>query len=264
MIHVQDICDLIESFAPLNLQESYDNAGLLVGKPEWVLNGVLIALDVTEPVINEAIEHGCNLIISHHPLIFKGIKQLTGVGRVNTCLIKAVKHDMAIYAGHTNVDAVLNGVNGMIADKLGLVNTRILVPVQTDTAGNPAGPGLIGDLVDPMDELSLMEQIKARFCCASLQYSKLTGRPVKTVAVCGGSGSEYLEAARRAGATVFFTGEAKHHEFFTDGLEILLVVAGHFETEQFTKQLFFDLITKKFPTFAVRVSTEEKNPVNYL
>jgi dinuclear metal center YbgI/SA1388 family protein len=264
MITVQDICSLLEDVAPLSYQEAYDNAGLMVGQRETAVTGVLICLDVTEPVIDEAIQLGYNLIVSHHPLIFNGLKNLTGPGRVEACLIKAIKHDLAIYASHTNMDAVINGVNGMMAKKIGLQQTRLLVSHPSEITEESYGSGLVGELVTKMDEISFLKLIKKQFNCQSIRHSDFTGKPVRRVAVCGGSGSEFLSQARSAGATVFLTGEAHYHDFFTEGLDIMLVDAGHFETEQFTKELFFELISKKFPTFAVRISTAEKNPVNYL
>lgn len=265
MITVQDICTLIEDFAPLSCQESYDNAGLIIGKPDMLLKGVLVSLDVTEDVIDEAIGLGYNMIVSHHPLIFKGIKTITGNGRVDECIMKAVKNDIAIYAGHTNVDSVIEGVNGKIADKLGLINTNILVPGASASLPDfKYGLGIIGDLKIPLTEEEFLLNIKKIFKCDMLCHSAYTGKKVKRIALCGGAGSEFLECARRGGATVFLTGEAHFHEFFTEGLGIMLVVAGHYETEQFTKEIFFNLISKKFPKFAVQISKMEKNPVLYL
>ena len=261
---VQDICTLLESVAPLAYQESYDNAGLIVGNGYTVVTGVMICLDVSEPVIDEAIRNGCNLIISHHPLIFKGLKNITGNGRVVACLVKAIKHDLAIYASHTNLDSVLNGVNGMIARKIGLKDAEVLVPNQPFNASEPYGLGVVGNLETAVDEDEFLHLVKQTFKCQCLRYSVLTGKKVQRVAVCGGSGSEFLNQAKLAGATVFLTGEAHYHEFFTEGQDILLIDAGHFETEQFTKELFFEIISKKSPTFAIHISAAEKNPVNYL
>jgi len=265
MVSVRDICNLLEDFAPLSYQESYDNAGLILGNRDAKLHGVLICLDVTEAVIDEAIYLVFNMILSHHPLIFKGLKSITGKTYVEDCLVKAIKQDIAIYAGHTNVDSVLPGVNGKIAEKLGLLNTRILVPGTTDLRSTEEyGLGVIGDLPEAANELDFLNLVKNTFNCSSIRYSLLTGKPIRKVAVCGGSGSEFLEQAKKAGADVFLTGEARYHEFFTQGQDILLIDAGHYETEQFTKEVFFDLISKKFPTFAVRISKAEINPVYYL
>lgn len=264
MIKVKDICLLIEEFAPLSYQESYDNSGLIFGNHETQLTGVLICLDISEPVIDEAISLGYNMIVSHHPLVFKGIKNLAGNGHVETCLIKAIKHGIAIYGGHTNVDSVINGVNGKIAEKLGLVNIEILAPDNLESGKTEQhGLGIIGELSTPIEEKEFLELVKSTFSCHTLRHSSLIGKSVKKVAVCGGSGSEFITNAKNAGATVFLTGESSFHEYFTEGMGIVLVDAGHYETEQYTKELFFELISKKIPTFALRISTEEQNPVHY-
>jgi dinuclear metal center YbgI/SA1388 family protein len=264
MIRVKDICETIEAFAPLTFQEPEDNVGLLVGNPETSLTGVLICLDVTEAVIDEALITGCNMIVSHHPLLYKGIKQVVGSGRVERCLIKAIKHDLSIYASHTNIDSVIEGVSGELANQLGMKNVSILSVAGTSETHGEYGLGVVGDLETPVDEASFLGTIKSLLNGQSIRHSVPTGKTVSRVAICGGSGSSYLAEARRAGATVLLTGEARFHEFFTEGLGIMLVDAGHFETEQHTKALFFNLISKKFPTFAVRISSAEANPVNYL
>jgi len=264
MITVKDICEVVEAFAPLNFQESDDNSGLLVGNPDTPLTGVLVCLDVSEPVIDEALANGCNMIVSHHPLLYKAIKQVVGAGRVERCLVKAIKHDIAIYAGHTNVDSAIDGVSGQLAKLLGMKNVTILSVAGTSETHGEYGLGVVGDLASPMEENAFLLHIKSLLNGRSVRYSAHTGKSVSRVAICGGSGSSLLPDAKRAGATVFLTGEARFHEFFTEGMGIMLVDAGHFETEQLTKALFFDLISKKFPTFAVRISSAETNPVNYL
>ena len=265
MIAVQDVCALLEDFAPLAYQEPYDNAGLIVGKRDMPLKGVLVCLDVSEPVIDEALKLGFNMIVSHHPLIFKGVKSITGNNHVNDCLVKAIKNDLAIYAGHTNVDSVINGVNGKMAEKLGLTNVSILALV--NAASKPEsqyGLGVVGELKSPVSEEKFLQLVKKTFCCKVLRHSAFTGQKVQRVGICGGSGSEFLNQAIGAGATVFLTGEAHYHDFFTEGLGIMLIDAGHYETEQYTKEVFFDLISKKMPKFAVRISTVEQNAVQYL
>jgi len=263
MTTVNDICQILEDFAPLSYQETYDNAGLILGSRKAELKGILVCLDVSEPVIDEAIRLGFQMIVSHHPLIFKGIKSITGQTYVEDCLVKAIKNDIAIYAGHTNVDSVIKGVNGKMAEKLGLMNCRILAPV------NPEGPeeyglGMVGDLSVRESEIDFLQRVKTTFHCERLRYSESTGKIVKRVALCGGAGSEFIQHAKAAGADVFLTGEARFHEFFTQGQHILMIDAGHYETEQFTKEVFLDLFSKKIPTFDVRISRAEKNPVHYL
>jgi len=263
MTTVNDISGIIEAFAPLSYQESYDNAGLIIGTRDAVLTGVLVCLDVTEPVIDEAMDLGFNMIVSHHPLIFKGIKSITGKNHTEKCLVKAIKNDIAIYAGHTNVDAVRHGVNGKMAEKLGLQNCRILSPVSSES-GEEYGLGMVGDMPSAESEKDFLKRVKETFHCERLRYSEPTGKQIRKVALCGGSGSEFIELAKAAGADVFLIGEARFHEFFTQGQNILMIDAGHYETEQFTKEVFFDLISKKIPTFAVQISRVERNPVYYL
>lgn len=259
---VGDVCAVLESFAPLSLQESYDNAGLILGNQAQAVTGILIALDATLAVIDEAINLGCNMIVTHHPFIFKGLKTITGKNHTENCLIKAIRNDIAIYAGHTNVDAVRGGVNERMAEKLGLTDKAILVPVNRTECD--CGLGMIGNLPTSLDEREFLELIKTIFRCERIRFSAPRGKKVQRVALCGGSGSEFLENALVSGADAYLTGEAKYHEFFTHADEILLVDAGHYETEQFTKDIFFEILSENFSTFAVRISEVETNPVHYL
>jgi dinuclear metal center YbgI/SA1388 family protein len=262
MVTVGDLCAHLERFAPLSLQESYDNAGLIVGRRDQRIEGILICLDVTTEVIAEALQLGCNTIVSHHPLLFRPLKRVNGSSHTERCLVEAIKNDIAIYAGHTNVDAVRGGVNERMADKLGLLNRSILVPGPSKEVEN--GLGMIGDLPEPLSENDFLERVKQTFGCAMVRCSRLRNRPIRTVALCGGSGSGFLKDALERGADVFLTGEAKYHEFSEYASEILLVDAGHYETEQFTKDVFFEVISKILPTFAVRISTVETNSVQYV
>jgi dinuclear metal center YbgI/SA1388 family protein len=259
---VGDICTLLEDFAPLSFQESYDNAGLVLGNRSTKVTGILISLDVTEAVLDEAITLGYNMIVTHHPLIFKGIRTITGGNSTDKCLLKAIKNDLILYAGHTNFDSVRGGVNEKMAEKLGLTKRRILSPVIRKDVEH--GLGMVGELPDYQSEKDFLNLVKSTFHCERLRYSVPTGKKIKTVAVCGGSGAEFMELARALGADAFITGEARYHEFFTQGQDILFIDAGHYETEQFTKEVFFDLISKNLPTFGVRISETETNPVHYL
>lgn len=259
---VGDVCAVIEKFAPLSLQEPYDNAGLILGNKEQAVTGVLIALDATLDVIDEAIRLGYNMIVTHHPFIFKGLKTITGKNHTENCLIKAIRNDIAIYAGHTNVDSVRGGVNERMAEKLGLIQTSILVPVHSSNCD--CGLGMVGLLPECISETDFLALVKKTFRCDRIRFSALTGKSIHKVALCGGSGSEFLENALSMGADAYLTGEAKYHEFFTHASEILLVDAGHYETEQFTKDIFFEILSENFSTFAVRISEVETNPVHYL
>ncbi len=257
---IQDICTLIENFAPLKLQEEYDNAGLILGDPAAEVKAVLVCLDVSEVVLDEALEKGCTMVVSHHPLIFKGIKSITGKNSLERSLIKAIQNKIAIYAGHTNVDAVMEGVNGKICEKLNLSSTSILVP--RENISN-AGAGMTGFLAQALDEKDFLNRIKQIFGCKMLRHSALTGLKVKKVAVCGGSGSEFIPAAIAAGADAFITADIKYHQFAEVDDKLLLIDAGHYETEQFTKDIFVELISKNIANFAVHSSQRETNPVLY-
>lgn len=361
---VSEISSIIEEFAPLALQESYDNAGLLVGDKSMSVTGVLISIDVTEAVIDEAIKHNCNLIISHHPLIFRGLKNIIGQDYIQRCVIKAIKNDIAIYSAHTNLDNVKNGVNGKMADKIGLINRQILQPksefllklvtfvpikhvenvqqtlfragagqigeydncsfnsegtgtfranestnpfvgeknkfhsepetrvevifpkylqnkvvsalLQTHPYEEPAfdvypllntwntvGIGMLGELDQQMDEKQFLDHLKIVFSLSVIRHTPFTGRKIKKVSLCGGSGSEFLNDGLAHGADVYISGDFKYHEFFDAENKILIADIGHYESEQFTKDVFYEIITKNIPNFAVRISEVKTNPINY-
>ncbi|MDR0811542.1 MAG: Nif3-like dinuclear metal center hexameric protein [Paludibacter sp.] len=261
MVKIKDICLLLNEFAPLSLQESYDNAGLILGCKDAEADSVLITLDVTEEVINEAILKNCHFIIAHHPLIFNGIKQLTGSNYVQRCVIKAVKNDIAIYAAHTNFDNVIDGVSGRMAEKLGLQNVEILQV--TDFNNNRVGAGVTGDLPRMMSEQEFLQKLKDVFGISCIKHTKMLSKPIEKVALCGGAGSFLLPNAIAARAQVFVSADFKYHEFFNAENQILIADIGHYESEQFTKEIFYEIITKKFPTFAVQISETNTNPINY-
>ena len=361
---LSEITRLIESIAPLSLQESYDNAGLQTGDATATVDSVLITLDVTEEVIDEAITKGASLIIAHHPVIFGGIRKLTGQNPVERIIIKAIRNNIAIYAAHTNIDSITGGVNTKIANLLGLENQRILQPMKeklkklvtfipashlelvrqaifdagAGTIGNydqcsfnaegfgtfrgndnaqpyvgnkgelhteteirfetifpvwqqkaivkalaevhpyeevaydiypldnqnpQAGAGVFGTLPEAMESKDFLAKLQSIFKIPVIRHSPLTGKPVKTVAVCGGSGSFLLKDAIAAGADFFITGDVKYHQYFDADNRIVLADIGHYESEQFTKELFYELLTKNFSTFAVHLSEVKTNPVNY-
>ena len=364
MLVLQEIIDCIEQVAPPQLQEDYDNSGLIFGNKNMPISGALLALDCTEKVVEEAIALGFNLVIAHHPIVFKGLKRFTGSNYVERTLLLAIQNNVAIYACHTNLDNVLEGVNGKIADKLGLINRRILKPLpaqltklitfvplshehqvaealfnagagkignydqcsfrvtgtgtfrankeaqpyigttnQLETVGevrlevilplfkkqavlsalksahpyeevafdwidlgndwDNKGAGLIGELAQPQEEMQFLNEICQIFAISTLKYTKLTQKPVKRVAICGGSGSFLIKDAIKAGADVYITADVKYHEFFDAEEKMVLVDIGHFESEQFTPEIFYTIISEKFSTFAIRLSKTVTNPVNY-
>lgn len=362
---IKEIIKEIEDFAPLSLQDSFDNSGLQIGNTNQILSGVLLCLDVTEDVIEEAIELECNLIISHHPLLFKPLKSITGRTYIERCVLKACKHDLVIYAAHTNLDNANRGVNFRIAEKLGLQNIRILSPksnyllklitfvpkehadsvrnalfnagsghignydscsyniqgegsfragentnpfcgekgelhfeeeIRIETilpvfkkqsvlrallATHPyeepaydfyslandydqAGSGIVGELPFPEDEMTFLQRLKTIFQVDTLKHSPLCNREIREVALCGGSGAFLIPDAIAFGADVFITGEAKYNDYYDVEDKILLATIGHYESEICTKEIFFDIITKKITNFAIHFSNTNINPVNYL
>ncbi|MDR1602588.1 MAG: Nif3-like dinuclear metal center hexameric protein [Tannerella sp.] len=362
---IKNILTEIERLAPLPLQEGFDNAGVQTGDVEQEATGALLCLDVTENVVDEATVKGCNLIVSHHPLLFKPIKSLTGNTYVERCLIKACKRDLVIYAAHTNLDNAYGGVNYRLAEQIGLQHVSILSPQKnvllklvvfvpeahaeavrnalfkagaghignydscsfnlagegTFRAGEnarpfcgeignlhrekeirietilpvfrknavirallsvhpyeepafdlyplsntwiAAGSGIIGELPESENARDFLLRIKTHFRADSVRHSAFTGKPVRKVAVCGGSGAFLIPEAIAAGADVFITGEAKYNDFYDVKNKIILAVIGHYETEICTNDIFFDVISKKFPTFAVQISNTDSNPVKYL
>ena len=364
-MEISEITNYIESVAPLAYQEAYDNAGLLLGHPEQEITQGLITLDVTEAVVDEAITKGCDLIISHHPLIFSGLKKLNGKNEVERCVIKAIQHNVAIYAAHTNLDSVHGGVNSKICEKLGLQNCRMLsaapgqlkklvtfIPFEhaetvqqavfeagagnignydscaysiagkgsfrgsektnpfvgkkgeihyeneirfetifpghirdqviaallqshpyeevaydiysLDNTNPLTGTGMVGELEKAMDTRKFLQFLKKTFGSKVVRHSQILQKKTKTVAVCGGSGSFLIGKAIAAKADVFITADLKYHQFFEAEGKIVLADIGHFESEQYTKEVFYELLTKKFPKFAIRLSEVATNPVNYL
>ena len=364
-MQIKDIIQVIEEFAPLQLQESYDNAGLIIGDFEQEVKGVLLCLDSTEEILDEALKKGCNVIIAHHPIVFSGLKKINGGNYIERVIIKAIKNNIAIYAAHTNIDNVMEGVNGKICDKLGLGQREILSPksnylkklvtfcplLQADAvrqalfvagAGHigkydecsyntegtgtfrpsqgaapfvgevgkqqqekeikietifPAylksrilkalftshpyeevaydiipvenkyqgsGSGIIAELGEEQSEVEFLKMVKERMKVSVIRHTSLLNKPIKKVAVCGGSGSFLLSRAIAAGADIFITSDFKYHQFFDAENKIIIADIGHYESEQFTIEIFYRLLIENFPKFAVSLSEINTNPINYL
>ena len=262
---IGEIVDFLEGIAPPRLQESYDNAGYITGQKVTDCTGVLCCLDSTEVIIDEAIEKGCNLVVAHHPIIFSGLKSITGKHYVERVIIKAIKHDIAIYAIHTNLDNVLqDGVNTKIAEKLGVKVLRPLLPKLNLISEVAIGSGVFTEIENAMSEMDFLRHIKQVLKCDSLKYTPLLQKEVKQIAICGGSGRFLIEAAIQSGAQVFITADIKYHEYFEANNQIILVDVGHYESEQYTIELLHDLITKKFSNFAVFMTVNITNPIKYL
>ena len=361
---IREITNAIEAVAPLYLQESWDNSGMQVGDLDCEVTGVLLCTDVREEVVDEAIERGSNVIISHHPLLFRGLKKIVGRSYQERIVAKAIKHDITIYCAHTNMDCAVGGVNFKMAEKLGLTNVRVLDPQQgtqrkivvfvpteavarvenamcdagagrlgsydnctyimngeghyrpldgadpwagkvgekhsepevrlevlvhkalcgrvvaamikahpyeepafdiiaLENGDKYAGLGVIGDVV-PQEARAFLEKVKNAFEVVSLRYSGNLGRQVRRIALCGGAGAEFTGLAMSQGADVYITGDMKYHEFQGNEDRIILADIGHYESEHYTKEIFYDIITKKNPNFAVDFAKSEKNQINYL
>lgn len=364
MTKIKDLISLFENFAPFSLQESYDNSGLITGNTDDEIKGVLITLDTTEEVVEEAIKKNCNVIVSHHPVIFKGLKKITGKNYVERTIIKAIKNDIAILAVHTNIDNVKVGVNGFLCDKLKLKDCKIMqsksnllkklvtfVPVNDvdkvrsalfeagagkignydscsfnlsgegtfrgNDSTNPyvgeknklhfenelrvetiypdyleskilsalfeshpyeevaydiyplgnkfdqVGSGMLGYLEKEVEEIEFLKSLKEIFKLKFLKHTKLLERKIKKIAFCGGSGSFLLNNAISEKADIFISGDFKYHEFFDAENKILIADIGHFESEQYTKELFYELVSKKFSNFACFLAEVNTNPVKY-
>ncbi len=361
---IQEISTFLETIAPASLQESYDNAGLLTGNEAWDCTGIITTLDATEAVVMEAIEKKCNLIVAHHPIIFSGLKKITGKNYIEKTIIAAIKNNIAIYAIHTNLDNILTGVNGKMADQLGLINRQILLPKKgmlkklvtfvplaqaenvrkvlfaagaghignysdcsfsvegegtfkggagtepfvgkpgqwhkekelrmemvfpawvensllkallavhpyeevaydiftVDNKHQGIGSGLVAELAEPIGETEFLSLLKTAFGLKVVRHTALRDKPVKKIALCGGAGSFLIGAAVAAGADFYITGDVKYHEFFDANHQLVIADIGHFESEQYTIDLLFDILKEKFPNFAVLKTGVKTNPVNY-
>jgi dinuclear metal center YbgI/SA1388 family protein len=233
---------------------------LIAGDVTLECTVVLVSLDCTEDLVLEAVEKKCNLIVSHHPLIFRPIRRITPENGNSKALIAAVKTDIAVYAIHTNLDNIISGVNASIADKLGLINRKVLLPRE----GFPSiGSGLVGELKKAVSEKELMKELKKTFGIPVIRHSAFTGKPVFRIALCGGAGSFLISNALQANADLFISADIRYHEFFEGEGKMVIADMGHFETEQFTIDLLHDVILEKFRNFAVLKSGTVTNPVNY-
>ena len=255
---VKDIIAEIEDFAPLSIQEKWDNSGLCIGSPEAEVSSVLIGLDCTPELVDEAIECGADMIVTHHPLIFSGLKKISPDDLVGAAVIKAVTHGISVYAAHTNADKVIAGVSGAMAARLGLEDVTIL-----DEDGEGTGLGVVGNLPEPMTPAKAVELVKGGFSLKAMRASRPIEGMISRVAMCGGSGGSLIGAAKAAGAQLYISGDISYHNFFTqDGFMIMDI--GHYESEIEIVDILFSLIKKKFPTFAVRITRNiYSNPIFY-
>lgn len=255
------LIDALDAFAPLRLQDDYDNAGLQVGLKDDVITSVLVCLDITEAVVDEAVSLGCNMIVSHHPLIFRPLRQVSDSTYQQRCVFKAVRNGITIYSAHTNLDNAYDGVNFKIASLLGIGNLEWLK--ENPSSGNvSSGSGVIGYLPEAEEPEEFLGRLKDIFKVECLQHSELPSRKISKVALCGGAGSFLMGEAIARGADCFITGEISYHHYFdADGM--LLVAMGHYQSEQFTMDLLKDRILSCFPDMRVLKTKLNTNPIRY-
>ena len=264
---IREIAEAIEQYAPLRLQEEWDNAGIQVGDPDADVTGVLLCTDATEAVIAEAIGLGYNLVISHHPLIFRGLKKIMGRTPVERTVAMAIKHDITIYSAHTNMDSAWQGVSFRMADKIGMTDVVFLDDNRVDAYGEQgstsAGCGVIGN-IEPTPASEVLKRVKAAFEVGAVRYCGDLGTIVTRVALCGGAGGFLIDKAVEMGAQLYVTADMRYHDFLDNSKRIVVADIGHYESEHFTKEIFLEIIQKKSPTFAVAFAKNETNQVNYL
>ena len=255
---VRDVMKVIEDFAPLSIQEKWDNSGLCIGSPDAEVTSVLIGLDCTPELVDEAVACGADMIVTHHPLIFSGLKKIAPEDQVGAAVIKAVSNGISVYAAHTSADKVIAGVSGAMAAKLGLVNVRIL-----DEDGEGTGLGVVGDLPEPVTAAEAVALVKDRFALKAMRASRPVEGMISRVAMCGGSGGSLIGAAMASGAQLYLSGDISYHNFFTkEGFMIMDI--GHYESEIEIVDILFSLLRKNFPTFAVRITQNlYSNPIFY-
>ncbi len=258
---IKQITEVIERFAPLGWQESYDNAGLIVGRPDDEVHKALLAVDVTEEVLDEAETEGCDIVLTHHPIVFHALKRFNSADPVQRCVERAIRSRIALYACHTNLDSAPGGMSWRLAEMLGVGKLEVLQPSE---AGEGVGFGVVGELPESADTVEFMRFIQRRLEVKAIRHSDITTSAVRRVAVCTGAGASLIGDARRAGADIYITADLKYNDFMTPDKALTVADIGHFESEYCAIELLFDILSKNLCTFAVRKSERSRNPVNYL
>ena len=259
---IKEVLNALERFAPLPLQESWDNAGLQVGLTETEVSGALLCLDVNEKIVDEAIQKGCNLIVSHHPLLFRGLKTISDLTDVQRTVMKAIVNGICVISMHTNMDNAKGGVNFKIAEKLGLQDVQFLASKTVD--GIEAGSGVMGTFVEPMASDDFVIAVKKAFDVECAMCNELLRRPVQKVAICGGAGDFLLDDALKAGADAFITGEMHYHQYFGYEQRIQICVIGHYQSEQYTSEIFREIIERECPGIKTCIAETSTNPILYV
>ena len=260
---VRDVAAVIEAFAPLSLQESYDNSGLIVGRMDDEVHSALLAVDVTEEVLDEAEREGCDIIITHHPIIFSPLKRFNSATYVERCVERAIRKGIALYACHTNLDSTVNGMSWQVGSMIGLDSMTVLEPRRD----NPAvGYGVVGVLPRPENAMALLSRVKSIFDVGAVRYSDLPSEDmmVRRVAICTGSGRSLIDAAMAAEADVYITADLRYNDFMCGENRMILMDIGHFESEFCAINILDDVLSKKMCNFAVRKSVCSRNPIHYL
>ena len=255
---LHEVIAALERLAPPRLQDEWDNSGLQVGFPDSEVTRVLVCLDVTEAVVDEAIALKCNMIVSHHPLLFKALRQVSDATYQQRCVVRALSAGLSIYSAHTSLDNAPGGVNHKIASLVGLQQLRWLAPKE----GEDAGAGLVGELPAAETDSAFLQRLRSLFGAPGLRHSALSGRPVRRVALCGGAGGFLLRDAVRAGADCFISGEFHYHDYF-ENAGMLLVEPGHYQSEQFTQDLLLDYLSGECPSLTVYKTSINTNPTRY-
>ena len=257
---IKDVTSVIETFAPLRWQESYDNAGLVVGREDDEVHAALLAVDVTEEVLDEAERLGCDLVITHHPIVFHPLKRFNSADAVQRCVERAIRSGIALYACHTNLDSAPGGMSWYLADMLGIGSLQLLQP----SAEEGVGFGVVGDLPEPVRTVDFLQRVRERLSVRVIRHSDIAAELVVRVALCTGAGASLIGDARRAGAGLYITADLKYNDFMTPDKALTVADIGHFESEYCAIRLLFDILSKNLCTFAVRKSECSRNPVNYL
>ena len=257
-VNIKEVLSALERFAPLPLQESWDNAGLQVGLTETEVSGALLCLDVNERIVDEAIEKGCNLIVSHHPLLFRGLKTISDLNDVQRTTMHAIQQGIAVVSMHTNMDNAKGGVNFRIAEKLGLENVRFFDP------DAESGSGVVGEFAEPVAADDFIIAVKKAFGVECAMCNELLRRPIKRVAICGGAGDFLLDEAVKNQADAFITGEMHYHQYFGYEQQIQICVIGHYQSEQYTAEIFEEIIQKECPGVKTCIAKTCTNPILYI
>ncbi len=264
MVKIKDIINALEAVAPLSWQEDYDNAGLVLGNKNVQCSGVMICLDVFSTTIRQAINKHCNLVVSHHPVIFHGIKKIDSGSELEKVLQLALKNDIAIYCTHTNMDAAIGGVNSVLAEKLGLHTIKAIDKSRFQQEANYLGEGAFGKLEQKLYARDYLNSVKQALGLKAIRYVGDIDKDIEVVGFCGGSGSFLIGKAIEKGCQIFLTGDIKYHDFLSAENKIILADIGHFESEQFIKEKIKEIISEKIRNFAPLYITEDINRVKFL